>query len=128
MRWWWFFYPSITLSISFMCQVFIRFKCSSMAYDYIFPFFFATSAVKKGLSCFRDDIVHLLVENCRVDFFASKNMKFLLSEIVFLAFHFIILILFELLIFMILNHEKNISNKTICRRFWFWVCTKISKP
>ena len=44
MRWWWFFYPSITLSISFMCQVFIRFKCSSMAYDYIFPFFFATSA------------------------------------------------------------------------------------
>ena len=43
MRWWWFFYPSITLSISFMCQVFIRFKCSSMAYDYIFPFFFATS-------------------------------------------------------------------------------------
>ena len=52
MRWWWFFYPSITLSISFMCQVFIRFKCSSMAYDYIFPFFFATSAVEKGFELF----------------------------------------------------------------------------
>ena len=123
MRWWWFFYPSITLSISFMCQVFIRFKCSSMAYDYISPSFLLHQQWKKGLSCFHDDIVHLLVENCRVDFFAAKNMKFLLSEIVFLAFHFIILILFELLlIFMILNHEKNISNKSFASDCYkiFW--------
>ena len=60
------------------------------------PSFLLHQQWKKGLSCFHDDIVHLLVENCRVDFFDAKNMKFLLSEIVFLAFHFIILILFEL--------------------------------
>ena len=34
MRWWWFFYPSITLSISFMCQVFISFLNVVMAYHF----------------------------------------------------------------------------------------------
>ena len=122
MRWWWFFYPSITLSISFMCQVFIRFKCSSMAYDYIFPFFFATSAVEKGFELFSWWYSSFARRKLPCWFFAAKNMKFLLSEIVFLAFHFIILILFELLIFMILNHEKNISNKSFASDCYkiFW--------
>jgi hypothetical protein len=59
--WWWesFFYPSITLSISFMCQVFISFLNVVMAYDYyIVPSFLCYN--KKGLRHRNDDITSSL--------------------------------------------------------------------